>query len=194
MNYTHVINSDDPNAIEKLTEKLEACQKRQEYMKTINGYFRNHGTAQGCPDVSEETAEKLDGAVRTRYSREGVPFPSYVLSNNNAEIRRLKRRLEQLNHNKEVGYVGWKFTGGEAVTNTGNNRLQLFFEEKPSEEQRLALKRRGFHWSPSEQAWQRQLNDNAIYAASRLEFVCPESGENPCKLQPKAPWKDEAER
>lgn len=194
MSYNNAISSDDPQAVEKLTEKLEACQKRQEYMKTVNSFYRKHGTVHGCPGVSEETAEKLDEAVRTGYSWETAPFASYELSNNNAEIRRLKQRIEQFTHDKELGYVGWKFDGGEAVANTDNNRLQLLFDEKPSEEQRTALKRNGFHWSPSEQAWQRQLNDNAIYAASRLDFVRPESGESPTQLQPKAPKKDAPER
>lgn len=194
MSYNHAISSDDPQAVEKLTEKLEACQKRQEYMKTVNSFYRKRGTVHGCPGVSEETAEKLDEAVRTGYSWETAPFASYELSNNNSEIRRLKQRIEQLTHDKELGYVGWKFDGGEAVVNTDNNRLQLLFDEKPSGEQRTALKRNGFHWSPSEQAWQRQLNDNAIYAASRLDFVRPESGESPIQLQPKAPKKDAPER
>lgn len=194
MRYSHAISSDDPKAVEKLTEKLAACQKRQEYMKAVNSFYRKHGTVHGCPGVSDETAEKLDEAVRTGYSWETAPFVSYELSNNNAEIRRLKQRIEQLSHNQEVGYVGWKFDGGEAVANTDNNRLQLLFDEKPSEEQRAALKRNGFHWSPSEQAWQRQLNDNAIYAASRLDFVRPESGESPTRLQPKASSKDVPER
>lgn len=194
MSYNHAISSDDPNAIEKLTEKLETCQKRQEYMKTVNSYYRKHGTALGCPGVSEETAKKMDEAVRTGYLREKAPFASYELSGNNAEIRRLKQRIEQLSHNKEVGYTGWKFNGGEAVANTDNNRLQLFFDEKPSEEQRITLKHNGFHWSPSEGAWQRQLNDNAIYAASRLDFVRPENGESPINLQPKAPKKNTQER
>lgn len=34
------IRSDDPQAIEKLTEKLNACQKSQEYMKEANKYYR----------------------------------------------------------------------------------------------------------------------------------------------------------
>lgn len=194
MSYNHAISSDDPKAVEKLTEKLEACQRRQAYMKTVNSFYRKHGTVHGCPDVPEETAEKLDEAVRTGYSWETAPFVSYELSNNNAEIRRLKQRIEQLSYNQKVGYVGWKFDGGEAVANTDNNRLQLLFDEKPGEEQRTALKRNGFHWSPGEQAWQRQLNDNAIYAASRLDFIRPESGENPIRLQPKAPSKDAPER
>ena len=29
MSYNHAISSDDPQAVEKLTAKLETCQKRQ---------------------------------------------------------------------------------------------------------------------------------------------------------------------
>ena len=151
MSYNHVISSDDPQAVEKLTAKLEACQKRQEFMKSVNSFYRKHGTAHGCPGVSEETAEKMDEAVRTGYSWVTAPFPSYELSNNNAEIRRLKQRIEQLSYNQEVGYVGWEFDRGEAVANTDNNRLQLLFDEKPGAEQRSVLKQNGFHWSPTEQ-------------------------------------------
>lgn len=194
MSYKDAIRSDDPQAVEKLTEKLEACQKRQDYMKAVNAFYRKNGTVHGCPGVSEEAAEKLDESVRSGYSWETAPFPAYELSNNNAEIRRLKQRIEQLSYNQEVGYVGWKFDGGEAVANTDNNRLQLLFNEKPSEEQRAVLKRNGFHWSPSEQAWQRQLNDNAIYAASQIDFLCLESGERPSSIQPKVSKKDVPER
>lgn len=194
MSYNRIISSDDPQAVEKLTAKLEACQKRQKFMKTVNSFYRKNGTAHGCPGVSEETAERMDEAVRTGYSWVTAPFPAYELSNNNAEIRRLKQRIGQLSYNQEVGYEGWKFDGGEAVANTDNNRLQLLFDEKPSEEQRTALKRNGFHWSPSEQAWQRQLNDNAIHAAGRLDFVRPVSGESPVQLQPKAQRKSAPER
>ena len=194
MNYHNPIKSDDPQALEKLSAKLEACQQRQEYMKSVNAYYRKHGTAQGCPGVSAAQAEKFDNAVRTGYSGETAPFPSYELSGNNAEIRRLKQRIAQLSRDREVGFVGWTFTGGEAVANAGNNRLQLLFDEKPTEEQRTVLKQNGFHWSPTEQAWQRQLNENAIYAASRISFICPENGESPVKLQPKVKKNDGPER
>lgn len=194
MSYNQAISSDDPQAVEKLAAKLDVCQKRQEFMKSVNSFYRKNGTAHGCPGVSEETAERMVEAVRTGYSWVTAPFPSYELSNNNAEIRRLKQRIEQLSASQELGYVGWKFDGGEAVANTDNNRLQLLFDEKPTEEQRTALKCSGFHWSPSERAWQRQLNDNAIYAASRLDFVRPESGESPTQLQPKAKPSQEQER
>lgn len=112
----------------------------------------------------------------------------------NAEIKRLQKRIKELSHDKEVGFVGWKFKGGEAVANEGNNRLQLFFDEKPSDEQRSILKAYGFKWAPSAGAWQRQLNGNAMYAANRIEFIKPENGRKPTDLQPKAPKRHEPER
>ena len=188
------IRSDDPQALEKLKEKLESKQTLQTHMKEVNSYYRKHGTARGCPGLSDEQAAKLDARVESGYSWEKAPYPSYALTNNNSEIRRLKQRIEQLTRDKEVGFVGWEFPGGRAEANTDINRLQLLFDERPGEEQRVRLKQFGFHWSPREQAWQRQLNENAIYAASRLGFATPESGVSPVALQPKAPVQDEMER
>ena len=49
-------------------------------------------------------------------------------------------------------------------------------------------------WAPSVGAWQRQLNDNAIHAAARMDFLRPESGESPTAIQPKRPAKNAPER
>lgn len=95
---------------------------------------------------------------------------------------------------EETGFVGWQFEGGEAVANQEENRLQLLFDEKPSEEQRSELKGWGFRWSPSNKAWQRQLNSNAIYAAGQIDFIKPLDGRTPRELQPKPKRKDEQER
>ena len=189
-----VISSDDPNAIQKLQDKLEMCEKSQKYMKEVNAYYRKNGTCEGFPGMEAARAARLDESVRQAYSWDKQPFPSYALTNNSAEIRRLKQRSEKLTVNQEVGFVGWTFDGGEVVANSEENRLQILFDEKPDEQKRSALKGNGFKWSPSQGAWQRQLNDNAIYAASRMEFLRPESGESPVKLQPKAPKKDAPER
>ena len=189
-----VISSDDPNAIQKLQDKLEMCEKSQKYMKEVNAYYRKNGTCEGFPGMEAARAARLDESVRQAYSWDKQPFPSYALTNNSAEIRRVKQRIEKLTVNQEVGFVGWTFDGGEVVANSEENRLQILFDEKPDEQKRSALKGNGFKWSPSQGAWQRQLNDNAIYAASRMEFLRPESGESPVKLQPKAPKKDAPER
>jgi len=90
--------------------------------------------------------------------------------------------------------VGWDFPGGRAEADKADNRLRLYFDEKPSEEQRSKLKCNGFKWAPSVGAWQRQLNDNAIHAAARMGFLRPESGESPTAIQPKRPVKNAPER
>lgn len=171
------IKSDDPHAIEKLTDKLEKCEKKQSFMKQVNAYYRKNGTAKGFEDISDEQAAKIDETVRTGYSFEKQPFPAYELTNNNAEIR----------------FTGWQFAGGQAVANSTDNRLQLFFDEKPDDKQRAELKMNGFKWAPSVGAWQRQLNLNTIYAANRISFIAPENGQRPTELQPKSPKKNEPE-
>ena len=142
-----------------------------------------------------EKAENMDMAARSvHYHWEKQPFPTFHITNNGAEIRRLKKRIESLTATQNTEFVGWKFNGGEAVINEDKNRLQLIFDEKPNDEQRATLKANGFRWAPSDKAWQRQLNHNAFYAANRIDFIKPENGEKPTDLQPKAPKKTEPER
>lgn len=188
------ISSDDPEAVAKLKEKLEKRQNLQSHMKKVNAYYRKNGTMKGFEEISDEKAEEIDEAVKNGYSWITAPYAPYELSNNNAEINRLKKRIASLERREETGFVGWQFEGGEAVANQEENRLQLLFDEKPSEEQRSTLKGWGFRWSPSNKAWQRQLNSNAIYAAGQIDFIRPLDGRTPRELQPKPKHKDEQER
>ena len=107
------------------------------------------------------------------------------MSNNNQNINTTKKRIQQLTEAKELGYTGWTFEGGRVEANGDKNRLQIFFDEIPSEEVRKELKSWGFRWARSEGAWQRQLTDNAIYAASRIKAIQPTDGTDPVKIQPK---------
>ena len=54
------------------------------------------------------------------------------------------------------------------MRNLEADRLQIIFDEKPDEEMRAKLKSNGFRWSPRYGAWQRQLTQNAEYAARRV--------------------------
>ena len=49
---------------------------------------------------------------------------------------------------QETAYAGWEFDGGKVEANREDNRLQIFFEEKPDEKTRETLKENGFRWSP----------------------------------------------
>ncbi len=179
------ISREDPQAIEKLYAKLEECERLQKRMKETNVYYRKYGTVKGCPALSAEQADKLDESTMRRYPIHDQPFPSFYLTNNSAEIRRLKKRIEDLKIAKETGFVGWEFEGGEVIANADLCRLQILFDEKPDEQKRNTLKMHGFHWSPGEGAWQRLLGENAIYACDRMEFLNPIAGGTPSSLQPK---------
>ena len=176
------ISADDPDAVKKLNAKLEKLTKAQETMKAVNAYYRKHKSLEGCPELDSEAIEKLKARMEIRGIHD-KPYPSWALSNNNAEIRRIKDRIQSLSVNKEGLYTGWEFAGGKAEINVKDNRLQLFFDDKPDGKIRDELKANGFRWSPKASAWQRQLNSNAIYAADTVSSIKPLTGERVIELQ-----------
>ena len=162
------ISSGEENALEKLTAKLDKLTEWQETMKRINAYWRKHKTFDGCPDVSAEKAAKWTEEMQKWGLTEKV-FPSWELSKNNAEIRRIKARIEALKKEldrepaENISGEGW-----ELVENKEIMRLQFIFDGKPDLEVRGLLKRNGFKWSPKNNAWQRLLNNNARWAAKDI--------------------------
>ena len=180
------ISADDPQAIQKLEAKLEKLQAAQDTMKAVNAYYRKHKTLDGCPALSAERIEKMKAEMSSQWHIDDKPYPSWALSNNSAEIRRIKGRIAELTRKQETAYAGWEFDGGKVEANREDNRLQIYFEEKPDEKTREALKGNGYRWSPKAGAWQRQLNDNAIYAADRLSCIKPLSGKSPAEIQKEA--------
>ena len=187
MAYNNAISASDPQALEKLTAKLDKCKEDQAFMKDLNAYYRKFGTCKGFPDMPDAAAEKYDKKVEQAYSWDKQPFPSYSLTNNNAEIKRLEKRIAEISYNQDVGFSGWEFEGGRTEANTDMNRLQVFFDERPDSTKCAQMKSHGFKWAPSQGAWQRQLNDNAIYAAGRLDFLKPSDGRSVRDHQPIVP-------
>lgn len=175
------ISADDPQAIAKLESKLAGLEQSQERMKDVNAYYRKHKSLDNCPLLSPEQIEQVKADMARSWRLEDKPYPTWMLSNNSAEIRRVKGRIESLTAHKSARYEGWEFEGGRVEANTGDNRLRIFFDEKPDEDTRAALKSSGFRWSPNAGAWQRQLTDNALYAAKHLECIRPVNDESLCE-------------
>ena len=163
------ITSDDPNALSKLKGRVEELEHLQERMKAVNAYYRKHKTIDGCPTLTEEQIAKLKASIASDWRSDPKPFESYQLTNNSANIRRLKERVATME--KEAAraaespadtVIGNGFTLQE---NTDICRIQFVFDDKPDEETRTLLKSHGFRWAPSEGAWQRLLNNNGRSAA-----------------------------
>lgn len=164
------IMSDDKNALAKLESKLQQLESAQVKMKAVNAYYRKHKTLDGCPNITEEEAEQLKTDMIKL--NEDVPFYSYTLANNNANIRRTRQRVEELKREAErqatADSADKQYDGFILRENAENCRIQFIFDGKPNDETRSLLKSYGFRWSPKETAWQRLLNENGRRAAQDI--------------------------
>ena len=108
------IMSDDKNAIAKLSAKLNALEKHQALMKAANAAIRMKDTAQG--DVKLHELGLTDDEIRQLRTPDWcgrVGYPSFELSNNNANIRRIKERIATLE--KEAQRAAFEFERQEIV-------------------------------------------------------------------------------
>lgn len=165
------IYSDDALALEKLRNKLADLEEGQARMKAANAYYRKNGTMKGYEGISDARAEKLDAEIALTWYKQ--PYGSFRLTNNNAEIKRTKERISELerlkeNAEKPTDNKYLQVDGVKVVENAEAMRVQLIFDEKPDDETRELLKANGFRWSPRFSAWQRQLTQNGIRATQKV--------------------------
>jgi hypothetical protein len=159
------ISGDDTEAVERYKDKLTKLETAQEHMKAVNKAWKQGKEALYVLGLTDLDIEKLEAKMP---SYETTPCPTWMLSNNSAEIRREKKKLEELSRLDKMEAETTKFPGGEMRINLDINRIQFIFDDIPPPEVRKLLKSHGFKWSPSEKAWQRQRTLNAVYATKRL--------------------------
>jgi hypothetical protein len=176
------ISSDDPDAVDKLAEKIAEAELSQAFMRDANKVVRAFyklglREAAATADWSRylEKLRALSGGAKVSELAAAamlkpdcvgrIGFADYQLSNNGANIKRMKDRLEILKRNQTRETKAREVNGVQVIENADENRLQLVFPGKPDQRTRDQLKAHGFRWSPMAGAWQRQLNNAARYAA-----------------------------
>lgn len=124
--------------------------------------------------------EKHDKLIELGYSEDGIRevftpnymgnigFPSYSITNNGANIRRVKEQLEKAKRMKVTEDKEYKIGDVRIVENYQENRLQLFFPGKPDEDVRTQLKHNGFRWSRFNGCWQSYLKRWQIDRAKEI--------------------------
>lgn len=165
---TGPVDKADPHAREILTDRINRHREALEQAKAANAYYKKHKTLTGCPGFTPEQAADLTDPDSFDIRVHGVPFPPYELASLRRKIRFAEQRIAELDKlaaEAKAPQNSTKFPGGEIVRNAALNRLQILFDEIPDADTRTALKEHGFRWSPKNQAWQRQLTDNAVSAA-----------------------------
>lgn len=152
---------DDDNAVEKLENKLKELGRVQETMKAANKIIRSK-------KISEvEKHDKLVelGLTVSQVRELFVPncfgeigFASCTITNNGANIRRVKQQLEKARTMKSMENKEYSIGDIDVVENYSENRIQLFFNGKPDEAVRNELKRNGFRWAGFNGCWQAYIN------------------------------------
>ena len=159
------ISSDDPAAVVKLKEKIAKAEALQEKMKTGNRLLRKGDIA----GLIELLGEKVTAGLQEPDFAGRKGFPNYMLTNNNANIRRMKQRVESLK-TAEATPPADNVTGDGWVIeeHADDNRIWVVFDDKPPADVRSILKGHGFKWSPGRVAWVRMLNNAGRYAAEQV--------------------------
>ena len=99
-------------------------------------------------------------------------FDSLYTVNSNARIKRLKQKVTDIESRENA--ESKEYTGilqdaeYKIIQNIEADRLQIICDGKPEEEIRTIFKKNGMRWSPKNQAWQRKLTQNAIWAIQRV--------------------------
>ena len=167
------IYSDDPEALQKLKQRLSDLEEYQAWMKTINKLCRSkklkdEQIAEQLEDEYGLSTSDIQKLLNPQYSYQKRGFQSWRLSNNSANIRRIKERIEQLEKVENEETTQQMIGEVKLVDSVERNRLQIFFPDKPSAEVRTLLKQQGFRWSRQQGCWQRHRSNTAMYQAERI--------------------------
>jgi len=172
------IMSGDTNALERLQAELESLETRQAHMKAANAAIRTNKEAGHDAQIAalinlgmtEDNARKLV-IIPAHMACYGQGYQGFTMTNNNANIRRIKGRIEHLSKAKATPDKVIERKGLRVEDCPADNRIRLFFDGKPDEDVRSRLKSNGFRWAPSIGAWQAYRNHNSLSVAQSFNEV-----------------------
>jgi len=149
------ISSDDPEAVIKLREELAKLERLHDAMKQANACVRKNDR-DGLAALGFSEARITQLFTPDFCGRLG--FPDYAIANNGANMRRIRKRLEELSA-KPIESSEREIAGVTVREDAEENRVMILFADKPAESVRSILKQCGFKWSPTRGAWVRFLNN-----------------------------------
>lgn len=155
--------------LERYRADLEYMQKNHELMKEGNKKIKD----------ALKLGYNIDDYLTTTFGikphmLEWTMKFGFGLTNNNANMKRVEQRIKELEakeaKRQDSPETKIKFEGGEILLNYEDDRIQVFFDSRPTREELQEWKQKGlnsYNWSPSNNCWQRKITANAIWSAKR---------------------------
>ena len=145
-------------------KSIELDKKSTYYADRAENIDNNNVISSDDPQAIEKLKHKLEILEKQKIQIKAREHDWYELPYINADIKRVKEKIQELQDLEELQFEDIIFQGGRATVNKDLNRVQLIFDDIPSEDIRTLLKKHGFHWSRYQGAWQRLYSKNGITA------------------------------
>lgn len=161
------IYSDDPEATEKISDKLADMLKEQAIYKAVNAAHKKYLKDPASLDKSD-LPDEWKNTIRNytpQYSWEPHPIPPYRLTNLSANIRRMKQRAAVVEKKQAMQDEDFEINGIRVEGRPGENRIRLYYPARVDRETFDLLRRHGFRVlrSAGEGAFSAYYNNNARY-------------------------------
>lgn len=145
------IYDDDPDAVERLEERLAVLEAERERFKAYNASCRKAARTGGTGDLSLLTeSERAEVASLARVAGyqlgPGGALPSYKLSNLSGNIKRNRDRLAALQARVERAQASSE-AGGILIEDLAGGYCRVTFPARPEKAVLDALKGAGFRWA-----------------------------------------------
>lgn len=167
------ISSDDPDAVQKLREKLADMTATRDRMKAANAAYRKRDDA-ALAALGHPTSAQYDEALKTVWSGDRKPHASYELTNLGARIRDTEKRIEELSSRDTLAEEIIEQHGENFVSiDEAGNRVGVKFARRLSKIDYKSVRSHGFVWSPTRSAFVRKFSSGAAHWARVLAGTLP---------------------
>ena len=161
------ISADDPDALPKLKQRLARLTRQRKAWLDANAASRSSKPRPALKALGFTNEETIRTLIRDR------GFPAYFLTNSGAEVRRLTKRISELEERRHQP-VPAPVTVGEYTAEwvAKDNRVTVSGPPPKSQAEKRRrsklLRPAGFVFADSEDRWQRLANDQAWRIATGI--------------------------
>jgi hypothetical protein len=163
--HRRAIDSDDPDAPDKLRAKVADLERQRERMKFINAEYRRcrgNIDAMQVGDAEKARVRSLLAHWEPWMGKAFKPFDGYALQNLGANLRRYQERLKSLEQLPAATEAIQTTYGNVTIeTDTNGGRINVITPGR-NDLATAILRGRGFCWSRMRRCWVRKLTPAAV--------------------------------